>query len=226
MATQFAFGRIVTDNLILSFDAADRNSYVSGSTIWRDLSPNRYTGTLTNGPTFSSENGGGIVFDGSNDSIVTNLTGTLNTLTIECWYKGTKTSRNHLWNFGLYTGVNDTNLSCDFNDGYDLWIYWESGGTNRVRYNIDGSFTDSTTKCLVFTHTGSTNKVFLNGAELTITESGGTQTFTNVNGTGAFDLAGAVAFGGTIYNTKVYNRALSAAEILQNYNAQKSRFGL
>ena len=224
-----AFGngpRVVTNGLVLALDAADKNSYPGSGTTWRDMSGNNYSGSLTNGPTYNSANGGGIVFDGTNDSVLTNLTGTITNLTIECWYRGTKTSRNHLWNFGLYTGAGDTNLSCDFNDGYDLWIYWESGGGNRVIYNIDGSFTDSTIKCLVFTHTGATNKVFLNGAELTITESAGTQTFTNVNGTGAFDLAGTVAFGGTIYSTKVYNRALTATEILQNYNANKSRFGL
>ncbi len=221
MATQYAFGKIVTDGLVLALDAADKNSYPGSGTTWRDLSGNVNSGSLTNGPTFSNNS---IVFDGVDDSVVTNLTGTINNLTVECWYRGTKVTRNHLWNFGL--NVNETNLSCDFNDGYDLWMYWEGGGTNRVRYNIDGSFTDSTIKCLVFTHTGSTNKVFLNGIELTITESGGVQTFTNVNGTGTFNLADVVSFSGNIYNTKVYNRSLSASEILQNYNAQKSRFGL
>jgi hypothetical protein len=221
MATQFAFGKIVTDGLVLALDAADKNSYPGSGTTWRDMSGNNYSGSLTNGPTFSNNS---IVFDGVDDSVVTNLTGTINNLTVECWYRGTKVTRNHLWNFGL--SVNETNLSCDFNDGYDLWMYWEGGGNNRVRYNIDGSFTDSTIKCLVFTHIGSTNKVFLNGTELTITESGGVQTFTNVNGTGTFNLADVVSFSGNIYNTKVYNRALSASEILQNYNAQKSRFNL
>jgi hypothetical protein len=227
-----AFGngpRIVTDGLVLALDAADKNSYPGSGTTWTDLSGNNYSGSLNNGPTFNSANEGSIVFDGADDGVVTNLTGTINNLTVECWYRGTKVTRNHLWEFGL--AVNNTNLSCDFNDaGYDLWMYWEGGGTNRVRYNINGSFTDSTIKCLVFTHTGSTNKVFLDGAELTITESGGVQTFTNVNGTGTFNLAEVanlpVRFSGNIYNTKVYNRALSASEILQNYNAQKSRFGL
>jgi hypothetical protein len=216
---------VVTDGLILALDAANTKSYVSGSTTWRNLSGNNNnSGSLVNGPTFSSANGGSIVFDGVNDSIVTNIIGTIDNLTVECWYRGTKVTRNHLWNFGLI--ANNTNLSCNFNDSFDLWMYWEGGGTNRVRYNIDGSFTDNTIKCLVFTHTGSTNKVFLNGTELTITESGGIQTFTNVNGTGTFNLADVVAFSGNIYNVKVYNRALSATEILQNYDATKSRFGL
>jgi hypothetical protein len=219
----FTGPNISTDGLVLALDAANTKSYPGSGTIWNGLS-NNISGSLVNGPTFSSVDAGSIVFDGTNDYVSTNLTGTLNTLTVECWYKGTKTSRNHLWNFGIYTGVGDTNLSCDFNDGYDLWMYWESGGGNRVRYNIDGSFTDSTIKYLVFTHSG--NKVFLNGIELIITESGGTQTFTNVNGTGAFTLGDVIPFAGNIYSARVYNRALTPSEIIQNYNSQKSRFNL
>jgi hypothetical protein len=68
---------IIRDSsLVLELDAADRNSYVSGSTTWRNLSGNSNTGTLTNGPTFSSANGGNIVFDGSDD--FTSLSGTIN----------------------------------------------------------------------------------------------------------------------------------------------------
>ena len=69
MATQYAFGKIVTNGLVLALDAADRNSYVSGSTTWNDLSGNAYNGTLTNVPTYSIANGGNITFDGSNDYI-------------------------------------------------------------------------------------------------------------------------------------------------------------
>ena len=71
MATQYAFGKIITDGLVLCLDAADRNSYVSGSSTWRDVAGSN-NGTLTNGPTFSSSNGGSIVFDGSNDYVETN----------------------------------------------------------------------------------------------------------------------------------------------------------
>ena len=61
--------KIVRDGLVLALDAADRNSYISGSTTWTDLSGNGNTGTLTNGPTYSSANGGSLVFDGSNDYV-------------------------------------------------------------------------------------------------------------------------------------------------------------
>ena len=60
---------IATNGLVLYLDAANRQSYVSGSTSWNDISNNGNTGTLTNGPTFNSGSGGSIIFDGTNDYI-------------------------------------------------------------------------------------------------------------------------------------------------------------
>ena len=216
---------IVTNGLVLHLDAGNPTSFRRTGTTWSDLSGYSNNGTLTNGPSFQGSHGGSFKFDGVNDSVITSLTGVITTMTVECWFRGTSTARNHLWNFGNYG--DNSNLNFNFNDsGYDLWVYWESGGTNRVRYNIDGSFTDGAIKHVVFTHTGSTNKVYLNGTELTITESGGTQTFTSVNLSGYFAIGNVVAFAGNVYSARVYNRALSASEVLQNYNATKSRFGL
>jgi hypothetical protein len=225
MAT-FYSPKVVTDGLVLALDAANIKSYSGTGTTWSDLSGNGNTGTLTNGPTFDSGNGGSIVFDGVDDVVNTSFAGSVNDLTVECWFNGTKTARNHLWNFGS-GGTSGHNLNCNFNDsGYDLWMYWDGGGTNRVRYNIDGSFTDSTNKLITFTHTSTTNKVFLNGSELTITESGGTQSFANVNATGVFNLGSVGPFSGKIFRVVVYNRALTPQEILQNFNATRSRFGV
>ena len=58
---------IVTNGLVLALDAANRRSYISGSFVWNDISGNRNSGSLINGPTFDSANGGSIVFDGTND---------------------------------------------------------------------------------------------------------------------------------------------------------------
>jgi hypothetical protein len=82
---------IVTDGLILSLDAANNKSYPRSGTTWNDLSGNGNNGTLVNGPTFSSANGGSIVFDGTNDVVSTTLVQTfVNELTVETWYRGTK----------------------------------------------------------------------------------------------------------------------------------------
>ena len=68
---------IVTSGLVLSLDAADKNSYPGSGTTWADLSGNTNNGTLTNGPTFSSANQGSIVFDGVDDSCILPLTNTI-----------------------------------------------------------------------------------------------------------------------------------------------------
>ena len=62
---------VVTNGLVLSLDAGDRNSYVSGSTTWFDLAGTN-NGTLTNGPTFNTGSFGSIVFDGVDDYVTTN----------------------------------------------------------------------------------------------------------------------------------------------------------
>jgi hypothetical protein len=71
MATQYAFGKIVTNGLVLALDAADKNSYPGSGTTWRDMSGNNSNSTLTNSPTFNSANGGSIVFDGVDDYTTT-----------------------------------------------------------------------------------------------------------------------------------------------------------
>ena len=65
---------IVTDGLVLWVDANDKTSYPGSGTIWKDLTTNGYTGTLTNGPTYSSTDGGSIVFDGVDDHVTTGET--------------------------------------------------------------------------------------------------------------------------------------------------------
>jgi hypothetical protein len=78
--------RVVTDGLVLALDAADTNSYPGSGTTWNDLSGNGNTGTLTNGPTYSSDNGGSIVFDGTNDYVpLVNNLGDPQQFTIEFW---------------------------------------------------------------------------------------------------------------------------------------------
>ena len=64
--------KIITDGLVLCLDAADQNSYSGSGNTWTDLSGNGNNGTLINGPTFTSENYGSIIFDGSNDYMSVN----------------------------------------------------------------------------------------------------------------------------------------------------------
>ena len=81
---------IVTSGLVLNLDAANMKSYPRSGTTWRDLSGLGNNGTLTNGPTFNSQNGGSIVFDGVDDyASINNTIGNFGTsdFTINFFFK-------------------------------------------------------------------------------------------------------------------------------------------
>ena len=162
-----------------------------------------------------------MTFDGTDDKIDLTLPQNFqDKLTIETWYKGTDSSRNHLWNF---TGSG--NLNCNFNDGsYTLWLYWDGGGSNYLRFTTP-QFCDSEIHHIVFVHEGSTNKVYLDGVLLTNGVAGGTQTFNSKIGS-TYDVGGSPYFEGDVYVNRVYNNALSAAEVKQNFSAYRDRFNI
>ena len=79
--------KIVNDSsLVLCLDSANTKSYVSGSTVWNDISKEKNTATLTNGPTFNTSKGGNIVFDGVDDFCSTTLVKTFTNMTIQVWF--------------------------------------------------------------------------------------------------------------------------------------------
>lgn len=200
---------IVRDSsLVLELDAADRNSYVSGSTMWSDLSGNGNNRTLINGPTFSNESGGCIVFDGVNDYTtitIPTLEGTINFW----WFYIQGTTQKVIMgdsNAFIYIGAN-------------TWHWYRPGD-----YSFAGNFGNSTrwvNMTAVYT-SNTNNSMYINGV---LAYSSTTYTIVKSS---TYNVAG------NVYNPRntkfaaiqVYNRALSQSEISQNYNAQKSRFGL
>jgi hypothetical protein len=219
----------ITNGLVLSLDAANAKSYISGSTTWRDLSGNNNSGSLVNGPTFSSANGGSIVFDGTNDysnnGYISQLYNT-KTITYNVWLKWNTTSNNRI----IIGNENQTGVVCFGIRQRSTNDYWISSGIGfaniiSVTPNID------TTKIHMITAlTDGTNAFFyINGVLLGTSAYSSTfvsQTSFYVGigvGTGNSFLE---PFSGNIYNAQIYNRSLLPSEILQNYNAQKSRFGL
>ena len=230
MATQYAFGKIVTDGLVVSLNAADRNSYPGSGTTWTDMSGNGNNGTLVNGPTFSSANGGAIVFDGTNDYVATaGISATVSALTIATWLFVTEPQPNDyssvifsrggggavtgLHFLGTAFGGNGYKLSYTYNGGGYTW-----GGAPAVTPSVWNSVT------LVLRSTGAF--FYMNG-QLSASEAGSLAT-TNLSALqiGRDSSTFGRYYKGNLANTLIYNYALSASEITQNYNAQKSRFGL
>ena len=178
-------------------------------------------GTFVNSPTYSSANGGSLVFDGSNDYVDLNtnniITGT-NPFTFEAFYKvtnasvaaelfgnyGTGYTSNTIWISGRY-GVY-INGTVPYFQGYPLGV-----GTYHM------AFTRTSAGACTLYKNGA-----VDGTSTSTTSITAGQNFrigSDVNGIGE-------VFGGELYSLKVYNRALSAQEIQQNFNATRSRYGI
>lgn len=225
----------VTDGLVLNVDAGFTPSYPQGGTGWYDISGGGITGILTNGPTFNSSNNGSIVFDGSNDYVDfgnQNLGIDLIDKSFCAWvYLGASLANP--------TGIidKDFDTSPGVYGGWGFWVgsdrklWWWNSSNADIRDN--GSSTvgtntwshiavtyNSSTKTAAFYINGSLNSSASNGA---ISEkSSGSQPL-YISGIRA---ASQGIINGRVANIFAYNRILTAAEVLQNYNAQKSRYGL
>ena len=223
--------KIVTDGLVLYLDAANSKSYVSGSTTWNDISRSGVNGTLTNGPTFNSSNGGSIVFDGTNDYCTLGTKNLIqNDFTISIWFKlNSSGDKEHFIFSNNYSTTPALLITANVvGSTRELGAYYASGSvtsyTISTTTNIPASINNIT-----LVRNGSTNIPYLNGIEQT------SRIFTNstVLGSGLYELGYATIrnkttayLQGNIYQTSIYDRALSQQEVLQNYNATKTRFGL
>ena len=221
--------KIVTNGLVLALDAADKNSYIGSGTSWRDLSGNNYTSTLTNGPTFSNSNGGSILFDGTNDYVVSsNFTPNFSTKTLSGWVKLSSVSQQ---GGGVVTLQSTDGLVFDsivYNETGQGWGFG-SNGFSRTNWSGVSETSTSVWVNITATYENSNYRMYRNGILIyTLTSFGALNFNFNSNVQLAYrHLGGGSAFlAGNIANTFVYNRALTATEVLQNYNATKTRFGL
>jgi hypothetical protein len=215
---------------VLNLDAGFTPSYPRQGNIWYEISGNGYNGELINGPTFNSENGGAIVFDGVNDYVDCGNTSNLNAI------GGTTKITVSGWAFYTAYGGGGQQYSVITVKGTPwTWLLENPSNTFRFRITAGGSdvaVADTSTHLLntwynvVGTYDGSNMRIYINGVlKNTRAQTGtlGTNSETAKIGTYQgtnYNLTGRIS------NVYIYNRTLSAQEILQNYNATKSRFGL
>jgi hypothetical protein len=225
-------GNIITEGLVLYLDAANQASYPGSGTTWFDLTDNKNNGTLTNGPTFNSANGGSIVFDGVDDYVLcskqTSLVSTTQ-LTMCAWMKR-NLFNSRVIGVGQSVGVGNDVIFELWDDGF---AYFEVGNGANSYGTVANTSTDWQYLVMTFdgTQSGNANRLkgYVNGALQTlnyntsIPSSTGTVDAPLIIGAGL--ITGAYS-NGNISNIKIYNRALSASEVQQNYNALKYRFGL
>ena len=214
--------KIVTNGLVLALDAANNKSYPRSGTTWTDLSGNNNTGTLTNGPTFSNANGGSIVFDGVDDYVITSAiveaATNSNLQTICGWMIGDGSlfgsNSNSTGQFHLKVSLISNVLT------YRVSYYGGAG----VEGDDTVSVTSRSANNIVIVKTAAEKyDVYFNASKVLsqVTKKANV----SVNFYPGYYYGGSWN-GGTVSNYSIYNRALTASEVLQNYNATKSRFGL
>jgi hypothetical protein len=215
---------VVTANLSMFLDAGNSSSYPGSGTTWTDLSGNSRNGTLTNGPTYSSADGGSIVFDGTDDFVQCSGSLTVTAATFVSWIR-----RNG--NQGTYDSIlfsrGSSVTGMNFQSSNQLGYHWNNA-VNTYGWQSGLTIPDLTW-CMVAVSVTST------AATAYLCQASGITSATNTVSHSssvlddiklAQDDAGGRFFNGNIATAMIYNRALSADEILQNYRALAWRFGL
>lgn len=214
---------MATSGLVFCVDAGNIKSYAGSGTSWNDLSGNKNTGTLTS-CSYNSANSGSIVFDGSTSLATFSGAGAVNlsaTMTALVWvyyvsgngriFQKDGPPHTRLWEIGGYAGQFRMEM-------------WHSNGTGTIGYGNSLAVNGWTHLALTF-----------NGTDILMYQNGSLVTTVNFPGDIRTDTATPIYLGGywtseylngRISNAMLYNRALSAAEISQNFNALKGRHGL
>jgi hypothetical protein len=215
--------RIVTNNLTSYLDAGNPRSY-SGSGVTVNGLVGGIGGTLVNGIGFSSYNSGTFVLDGTNDYINEDTTSfdLTGDLSAEVWFNLSATANDWVRVIGKGDASNRT-FGFWYNTPFSAFLYQRYGASGNVGTLYSTSIQTNTWYHVIVTSSGSTHKIYLNGLDIQ------TQT-----GAGPFLSSSStlkVGYGeihtyhnGRIGLYRIYNRALTAQEVLQNYNATKMRY--
>ena len=232
--------KIVTDGLVLYLDAANNRSYSGYETTWNDLSKFGNNGTLTNFGSqtiYNSGSGGSIVFDGVDNYVDCGLSTFQPTqMTLSVWV-----SRTELKDGGIIVrgNVNETNTELGIAFGYTP-EFGPLGPNHPAGYYIVGRVTSAYNQLLYPYPISSLNTfhnivyTVVNNTSAALYYDGNLVDYTNTIGSistngknlllGKFNNYAPLS--GKIANALIYDRALTSQEVLQNFNATKTRFGL
>jgi len=212
--------QIVTDGLVLYLDAANNKSYPGSGTTWYDLSGNENHGTLVNGPTYSSENCGSLVFDGVNDYIT--IPNPLNQSTlVQEWTVSSFININDSVSQRLVQGLAAGLYVC-YTQGNNSLLYLNSGDNDYYIYGRDLGNIGWVFVTFRFKNTTGERTIYRNLTN--ISTFGPNKTSTPVSQSSTFNLCNVI--NGKMALMLMYNGIITDLELAQNYNALKSRFNL
>jgi hypothetical protein len=242
----FAGPRIVKDGLVLYLDAGNPNSYnLSTPNVWRDISKRGNNGSLVNGPVIQTDNQGFIRCDGVDDyiEVLDNSSldfGTSN-FTVEYWFRKLQTTLGfdnlwgvNKWNTGAQAGTNEWTLAIGNGSTGNGDIYGFAVQVGNTSY---GSGTSPDTLSLnvwyqlIGIRDGGTLKTYLNSVLKQDVSPAGFSSSSSINNVSRNLRINNSALNQYYTNcdnaiVRIYNRALSQAEITQNFNATRGRFGI
>ena len=214
--------KIVTSGLVLALDAANVKSYPGSGNNWIDISTAGKTGTLISSPVYNANNSGSFIFNGVNYVSVAG-SNTVTEATFIVWMKRSGTQQAYA---GLiYSRVSFTGLDFDIN-GLNLGYNWNNDA-NAYNFASNLSPQDGTW-CMCALSVSPTSATFY------LCQSSGIRTATNTTSHASITISTVLVaqeisfrpFTGNISVAQMYNRALSAAEVSQNFNALRGRYGI
>jgi hypothetical protein len=221
--------RIVTDGLVLCLDAANSKSYPKTGTSWFDLSGGNNNGTLTNGPAFSSLNGGSISFDGTNDLVnltnTPNLDITTNDFALELWlyYLRSSASAAKVAARGAYLTTGWTIYAGKFGSLPDQ-ISFQYGSTTWI--GVGGlDVTENNWYHVCVTRLNGTITTYINNTNTGSRVDSYNFSSTNPTIIGRNAISGDW-FKGSVAVFRQYNIGLNNNQVTQNFNALRGRFGI
>lgn len=199
---------------------------------WGDITGNSNNGELVNGPTYSSSRGGSIVFDGINDSVQLQSSSAINNLTQNFSVEAVVLFTTSSGQYGIVS------KGTTFTQGWCLYLrqgpqfsfigYDTFGTSSGIFATPAGEVTSNTWYHVAYTYDNTRICGYINGQEKV--SSAYTQTFSSVGTTPIIGRDSSIAspqyWPGNIASVKLYNRTLTPLEILQNFNAIRSRFGI
>jgi hypothetical protein len=221
---------VVDSSLQLWLDAGQPASYPGSGTTWTDLSGNSRNGTLTGGPTYSATNDGSIVFDGTDDFVQCSGSLTVTAATFVAWIRrnGTQNPYSGIIFSRGPSGIDVSGLAIGQTGTFNEIGYTWNALSSTYFFTSNLTIPDLTW-CMIAVSVTST------AATLYLCQSSGITTATNTTSHPstllgdikiAQDEIGGRFFKGNIAAAMIYNRALTATEIGQNFNALRGRYGI